>query len=399
MGSEHHLNADFDLDLRSGWRPPDGETARRRITDLAWHALFLAGPGDSVLLPEPIPSDFVGYLDRLGIEAPVATVEPDHGPGQRLSPFGWNKTSADLAGRYDATVDHPDLDVVRRVNGRRFSAHLEEELFDENNTTAVLEDETAVRHCLSTLPDSPTGWVLKAEHGNAGMGNRRLRVPILSDGDLKVVRRFFEEDEAIVLEPWRRRLFDLCATFVVRSNGEAEAFGLHELVNTADGALIGSLFCEDAKDLDEWRPVMAETVAGVSTRLAKEGYYGPACIDAFVWDDQGRHVLRRLVDLNARRAISAGAKKLWRRLGGRGAAYWRFFSRRKLDLPNSYPELEERLGDDAFDRERHRGVLITAPLWLGPQRRFPAKIAVLLLGRNRDEVLSMDRHLREVLEK
>ncbi len=80
-------------------------------------------------------------------------------------------------------------------------------------------------------------------------------------------------------------------------------------------------------------------------------------------------------------------------------AYWRFFTRRKLDLPNSYPDFERRLGDDAFDRDRQRGVLITAPLWLGPQRRSPAKTAVLLFGRNRDEVLSMDRHLREVLEK
>ncbi len=54
---EPHLNADFDLSLRPRWRPPVGETAQHRITDLAWHAVFLAERGDSVLEPEPAPTD------------------------------------------------------------------------------------------------------------------------------------------------------------------------------------------------------------------------------------------------------------------------------------------------------------------------------------------------------
>jgi hypothetical protein len=133
--------------------------------------------------------------------------------------------------------------------------------------------------------------------------------------------------------------------------------------------------------------------------LAQEGYFGPACIDAFLWDDGGRVRLRRLVDLNARRQISAGPSRLWRRIGGKGVGYWRFFSRRKLDLGDSYQMVERRLGTAAFRPDRSRGVLVTAPLWLGPNRRRPAKVAVLLAGRDRDEVLLMDRRLREVIEK
>jgi hypothetical protein len=399
MGLEHYLNADFDLGLRSGWRLPDGETNRHRITDLAWHGLFLAETGDSVLLPEPIPPDFVDYLDRLGIEIPAVTIEPDRGAGQRLEPFGWNDRTAELARRYDTPVDHPDLEVVRLVNGRRFSARLEDELFGGGHTVSVLSEESELDDLLTALPASETGWLLKAEHGNAGLGNRRLRAPILDDGELKVVRRFFDGNEAVVLERWRRRLRDLCATFVVGRSGEVLGFDLHEVVNTSDGALIGDLFFSDTRELSEWRPAMTDAAAAVSFRLTEEGYFGPACIDAFLWDDDGRARLRRLVDLNARREISAGASRLWRRIGGDGVGYWRFYSRRKLDLGGSYPEVEGRFGPDAFDPDRRRGVLITAPLWLGPRRRTPAKIAVLLVGDSRSEVLLMDRRLREVLEK
>ena len=399
MAHEHLLNAGFDLSLRPRWQPPVGETAQRRITDLAWHALFLAEPGDSVLVPEAAPEDFVQYLERSGIPLPTLTVEPAHRAENHLSVFGWNADAAERSQRYRTPIDHPNLDTVVRVNGRRYSARLEDELFGGDHTLTLIRSETELRHRLESLPDSPEGWLLKVEHGNAGLGNRRLRRRELTDGDLKVIRRFFDEDDTVMLERWRPRLRDLCATFVVSPNGEAARIGLHETVTTADGALIGALFEEDPEPLAEWRPPMAEAVMMVAGRLADAGYFGPVCIDAFVWDDDGRPQLRPLVDLNARREMSAGASSLWRRLGGRGAAYWRFFTRRKLRLPDSYPDLEKTLGDDAYDAAHGTGVFVAAPLWLGPERRPPTKAAMLLLGNDRDEVFALDHRIRERFEK
>ena len=399
MGLEHYLNADFDLSLRSGWRKPDGETARRRITDLMWHALFLAEPGDSVLVPEPAPSDFVEYLDRSGIEVPRLTLDPNDRREQRLSPFGWNAGAAALNQRYDDPTPHPPLEIVTRVNGRRFSARLEDELFGGGHTVAELHSEVELLEHLTNLPRSMPGLFLKAEHGNAGLGNRRLRKKQLPAGDLKVVRRFFDEGDAIVLERWRPRLRDLCATFSVTQEGRARGFRLHEIVNTADGALIGVIFEEDPEPLAEWRSPMADAAMVVASRLAETGYFGPVCMDAFVWNDGGRPRLRLLVDLNARREMSAGASVLWRRLGGRGAAYWRFFTRRKIGLPDTYPDLEGALANDAYDAATRAGVLVTAPLWLGVNRRTPAKTAILILGRDRGEVLAIDQRIRERFER
>jgi len=399
MAHEYLLNADFDLSLRSRWRPPVGESARRRINDLAWHALFLAEPGDSVLVPEPVPREFADYLDRIGIPAPKVTVEPDRRDEQQLSVFGWNTDAADCNGRYRTPVDHPALDVVTRVNGRRFSAQLEDELFGGGHTLAEIRTEAELREQLRCAPEAPDGWILKAEHGNAGLGNRRLRTRDLLGGDLKLVRRLFDEDDVALLERWRPRLRDLCATFTVTTTGEALEIGLHETITTADGALIGALFEEDPEPLAEWRPAMAQAVEAVAGRLAEADYFGPACIDAFVWDDDGHPRLRPLVDLNARREMSAGPSTLWRRLGGRGAAYWRFFTRRKLRLPDRYVELEHALGKDAYDPARGTGVLVTAPLWVGSERRAVAKAAMLLLGNDRDEVFALDYRIRKRFEK
>jgi len=399
MAHEHLLNADFDLSLRPRWQPPAGESAKRRITDLAWHALLLAETGDSVLVPETAPDEFIEYLTRAEIPVPTLTVEPERGTEQRLSPFGWNADAGERNRHHRSPVEHPSLDTVVRVNGRRFSALLEDELFGGGHTLAEIRSEAELRHRLESMPNSPEGWILKAEHGNAGLGNRRLRTRDLLDGDLKLVRRLFDEDDVALLERWRPRQRDLCATFVVTASGEANRFGLHETITTADGALIGALFEKDPEPLAEWRPSMAEAVTMVADRLADAGYFGPACIDAFVWNDDGRPLLRPLVDLNARREMSAGASTLWRRLGGQGAAYWRFFTRRKLRLPNTYAELENALRNDAYDAVRGVGALVTAPLWLGPEHRPVAKVAMLLIGNDRDEVIALDHRIRERFEQ
>lgn len=399
MTLEHHLNADFDLGLRPRWQPPVGVNARRRIGDLAWHALFLAEPGDSVLVPEPAPDDFTSYLRRNGIPVPVLTVDPAQDDRRRHAPFGWSAAAAERNLRSRSPVDHPSLDTIAAVNGRRYSARLESELFGGDHVIAWFENAERLLGALSNVPESPDGWIVKAEHGNAGLGNRRLRGREPDDSDLKVIRHFFDEDDTVVLEHWRPRIRDFCATFAVGPDGRVGDFGLHETVNTADGALIGNMFHEDPAPLAEWRSAMTAAAAAVTGRLAATGYTGPACIDAFVWSDGGRPRLRPLVELNARREISAGASALWRRLGGRGTAYWRFFTRRKLRLPEGYPEIERALGDDAFDAGRGTGVLITAPLWLGADRRSPAKAAVLILGHDRNEVIALDDRIRARFEK
>jgi hypothetical protein len=352
-----------------------------------------------VVVPEPPPEDFLEYLARVSISAPSLSVEPDHRADLTLAPLGWNADASERNHRHRTPVEHPSLAVVKLVNSRSYSARLEEKLFGGGDVVDRFESEDELRHGLAELEHRRDGWVVKAEHGNAALGNRRLRTVPPDASDLAVIRDLLGDGDVVLLERWRRRLRDLCATFEVTSTGEAVGFGLHEFVNTADGALIGALFEEDPAPLDAWREDLDAAASKVAGELAGEGYTGPVAMDAFAWDDDGENRLRPLVDLNARRAMSAGASSLWRRMGGRGAAYWRFLTRRKFGFPATYPDLVKALGDDAFDPRTGRGALVTAPLWLGPDRRRPGKAAMLLLGDDRNEVFGIDARIRERFEK
>ena len=62
-------------------------------------------------------------------------------------------------------------------------------------------------------------------------------------------------------------------------------------------------------------------------------------------------------------------------------------------------ELENALGNDAYESVRGVGALVTAPLWLGPEHRPVAKVAMLLLGNDRAEVFALDHRIRERFEQ
>jgi hypothetical protein len=310
-------------------------------------------------------------------------------------PFGWNEEAVEFNRSYAAPASHPPLEVVRKVNGRRYAAMLERELFDVDEVLGVFEMPEEIEAGIASRP-SEEGWLLKSEHGNAGLGNRRLRSADLSQSDREVMRRLLSEDVCLLLERWRRRVIDISTVFTLE-NGAIEDLHVYEVVNTADGAYIGSFFGGCGENLEAWRPSLVEIASRVARRLADEGYFGPVCLDHFVWSDGAEHHLRPLADLNARLQVSAPLLRLWRSWGGDRVFYWRLFAARKLRLPSDYLDLETALGSDAFDAGERRGVVVTSPFQVAG-RKF-RRIGVLLAGTSRAEVEEMDRRLRGRFEK
>jgi hypothetical protein len=285
------------------------------------------------------------------------------------------------------------------VNGRRFSANLERELTDDSHIIGVFSVFEMLQAALADRPASEKGWMLKADHGNAGLGNRRLRSLYLSEADRELAQRLLAEDEYLLLERWRPRILDIAATFDLGPGGEVLRSELHEIVNTADGAFIGALFDHDSDTIRPWRREMHETVAFVAERLAAAGYFGPVCIDAFVWNEAGGQRLRPLVDLNARMHVSAPILRLWRQWEGDRVLFWRFFSSRKLTLPDSYAEFEHALGDDVFDADSRRGVFLTSPMRLRQESRRLARFGVAFSGTHRTEIEEMEHRFRTRFEE
>jgi hypothetical protein len=400
MGREFDINADFDLSLRPRWRGPVREGFARQIAELAFHTVLIGASEDSVRLPGALRESFIDHLLRNRLEVPQVTIRPAVRPDADFTPFGWNAAAVELGSRYRRPPDHPPLAVVRRVNGRCFAADIEAELGDAC-VIGRCRSMAEVRELLARAPDAASGWVVKAEHANGGLGNRRLRSRRLDETDRRFVAALLEEDDVVLVEPWLRRLTDLCATFRVDRAGEPSRLLLHETVTTAEGAFIGALFEADSEVLRPWTGEMERVAAALARRLAAEGYFGAVCLDAFVWDDGGSPRLRPAVDLNARLHVSLPALRLWRSWGRQPVVLWRFFSRRKLRLPDDSGELAAALGAEAFDPDRRRGTLLSSPLLLdnGGHARRPHKLGVLFAGASRERVFGLERRFRERFER
>jgi hypothetical protein len=400
-GLEYEPNADFDLSLRPRWTGPTGPAEARQLDELALQFVLAGGPEDSVRLPGELPEEFLASMARNQLVMPRITVRPAVRSGQTFAPFGWNEAAIELNLSYAEPAPHPPLETVRRANGRSFAVVAERELVGPAYHVGECDTVAAVASALAAAAEVPLGWLAKSNHSNAGLGNRRLRHRSLNDADRRWLQATLAEDDRVVLEPWCRRVADLCTTFELGPDGRAADLAVHEIVNTSDGAFIGALFESDSEIIARWQPDLRRTVEVTASRLAREGYFGPVCLDSFVWDDRGRRRLRPLADLNARRHMSMAARRLWREWDAGSVLYWRLFSRRKLGLPESHDRLERELGRDGFRPDSRRGALVASPLWLawGGKRRLPRRLGVLFAGRSRDEVMEQETRFRERFER
>ena len=392
----HYLNPDFDPGLRPRPRQIDHPKLQRQICELSVQAWLAAGRGDAALCRAEVPPEFLEYLAACGLDVPRLLAHPNIDPETRLRPFGWSAEAMKLNRRHRHPDRHPSLTTIRRVNSRSFGLELEREIAPESPLGSHVE---SVAQLEAFLSEAPAGeWILKAEHGHSALANRRLREPALTAADRSFVDRRLAEDDLLIVEPWLDRQQDWSVVFEVPF--ERSSLRIHETFGTRDGALIGALFEHDAPAPDEWIERLAATAERVAARLEQEHYFGPVCVDAFSWNDDGKTRLRPLVDLNCRRAMSDGAHRLWGRLGARRTLYYRFFDRGKLALPEELPQLLHAMGAQRYDPSTRRGILLAAPLRLGPAEEAWAtrKPAVILVADDRSGVFELERAFRERFE-
>jgi hypothetical protein len=393
----HYLNVDFDLGLRPRPRGLEKPAIVRQLRELSAQAILGAEAGDAALVRAEIPENFVDYLEGCGVSVPRIVQHPRADPQLRLRPFGWSTEAIELNREHARPVRHPDAETIALVNTRSFALKLEHELTPHDRLGAVIETAADVETFLSRA-DPASEWVIKADHGNSGLGNRRLSARELTDPDRRFVEGLFAEDDRLVIEPWLLRERDWCVVFDVPF--DPRTLRVHETICTRDGALIGALFDPDATEHTRWAEELAATAQSVAARLHDQGYFGPVCLDAICWRDADRIRLRPLVDLNCRLSMSDGAHRLWRRHAADRVLYYRFFNRRKLRLPDELAHAADMLGERHFDRNRRVGILFGSPFRLGGKEKSwrPMKTATIFVARSRSEVFALEHDFRTTFE-
>ncbi len=398
---EFFVNADFDLSLRARWRKAQGSRLARQVSDLAPLFLLAGGPEESLLVDDLPPSAFLDYLSRAGIEHLSPTTRDAPRLNHRFTPFGWNREAAILAQSYTTPPRHPPLDIVQRVNSRLFSARLESELFDDTQAPQVFHELGALKEYLAVTGPTHKGWLIKSSHGNAGIGHCRIVSLPMTEEIERTLAELLDEDGALVVERWRDRTADLCASYHVDEDGAVHAVHLHESVITSRGSFLGALYGSHSPALERWGDALHETVHSVAQRLATEGYYGPVCQDAFVFSDKGQTHLRPLVEINARLHITYPILERLRSWQRSVVAYFRFFASKNLTLGSDLTTFEHRFARHRFDPERGHGVLLMTPPSVGEGARahIPRKQGVLFVGKQQEQLLEMERAFREAFSR
>ncbi len=376
------FNSDFDITLSGQPSMLEGPDLNF-VHEMAWHFLFAPLPGDSLLLPLPLPQEFLQYIQSLEIHLPTLVPYSQFISDQEFTPFGWNEFAEKHLGHYQTSTAHPDLASVKQANARSFSRGLEKKWASESlksleNSEAVEgsqrnEKQQALEgNAFSSLEDLKNfiaefpraqGWMAKGEHGHAGIGNRRISGnSVIGETDAHNLIQLFSQHGKIILEPWHERIMDLSANFKVNENGEVVDFFGHELFNSRDGSFLGIKVYPDRQAPEPWRDSLLDTAKKLGKELKQIGYFGPVSMDAYIWDNADEAQLRPLVDVNARLSMAMPIHGLAQRIPGK-FIFWTWMKPKKLSLPTDYGDLQKKLGTSAYNPKTQTGIAVVSPVW------------------------------------
>ena len=288
-------NFDFEAGLssHSGQRSRE---ASRRNSELAFAWLAIARPGDAILLDElPGPDFDLQPLGRHGVEF-LQPQSPSCNPAPQLVPWGWDKPTRNWVESLKLPFDAPPIDIVARVNSRKFSYLCELEFGCGLPGQAICRSRDEVEQAVRSWPR----WLLKGNFSSAGR-DRLAGAGPLDERSANWIARRLERDGMVLVEPFLESIEEAGIQWEIpRPPQPPELIGVVPLLCDDRGQYRGSVIANDDSLLEYWRPAVEVTRRAV-TRIQSLGYFGPVGIDAMRYRDAGGDIrIRPLQDINAR---------------------------------------------------------------------------------------------------
>ena len=384
-----YLNALFDLEL--GGHPIASVAAgAKEMTALF---CFLGQADDRVLLEAEVRDDHWEYLSRCGIEVCRPLGPKENADGFSAVPWGWNDPCVKRLAALGARCRFPDLSVVKQVNSRAWCA-----AFNRESGTGV----PGSRFCASmeevreALGDS-FPLVAKPNFGGSGFGFVRIDGADELSGPKKSRLNRLIGSGGLTLEPWCDRICDLSSSCAIGENGSIGDLRHYRCHTTSHGAFYAVSIGGADPFLDCYRFDLERAALLAAGAIARTGYFGPLGFDSFVYREprSGEKRLAPVIEINARYVMSAVAHALHSKIGSGRPCLFRFITRRRCSLPDTYHALDTLLGEDRYDPRRGTGVVALSPLRVnhGTNLTQPARSAFFIVGSSEEETFAMDRRL------
>jgi hypothetical protein len=251
-----NLDAEDELAHHGAHTPSEATVGRIRKIEPVLRASGLVREGDVVVFPGPA--------------SPLAQAS-----GDRLC---WCPTRWALS-RFDEPPPAPPMEVLRRVNHRRFSAELGLALPGSRFVTSLGELEATFAASAQV-----ENWLLKRPFGYAGRGRKRLRASGVRTVEEQAWIAVSIEIGGLQVEPLVRRSLDV---------------GLHGEISMAGALTRGEVTIQEIADSGAWKATRVAATGELSVAelesltaqfqltakaLVSAGYFGPFGIDAFRYD-------------------------------------------------------------------------------------------------------------------
>lgn len=315
-----YMNADFEAELAhraalcaAPYLPNSFLTALNRR--LAPRLLHLAAEGDSLLYDEPHPVPLIEEARRRGVR--LLTTRERVAAGTIFEPWGWTKSAFEVAALTGAEVSAPPEEVVTRVNSKLWSHALEVELgVALPGAKAVSTFKELAEAVARACPRADDKWVIKSPYGFAARDRVLGRGARIAEPQAKWSRKRLNHGEQLIFQPWLDVVREYGVIMVISREGETFVHGFSDVqangAGTAKGYLLGRPPAPDrASELKRMARAVGE-------RLHREGYFGPAGLDAL----EHAGGLHPLLEINARRTMGFVALAIERALAPATPVFW-----------------------------------------------------------------------------
>ncbi|MGA9993797.1 MAG: hypothetical protein WBP93_00140 [Pyrinomonadaceae bacterium] len=311
------MNADFETELASldctYQRLPSFDALNHR---LAPQLLWLARPGDALLLSEPWSETLESETQRRGVKV-VSPLNSQSQQARIFTPWGWTPSAARLGERMGALMHPIPFEIVARVNSKLWSHALEVELGIAQRGSATASTFSELQEAVArACPFDDDKWVIKSPFGFAARDRVLGRGPSIAEAQAKWCLKRFAKGETLIFQPWLEVIREYGVVLEIAPDGAIEIHGISDLQTNGAGTGTGYILGRPpspsrAKELERIARIVCE-------RLFKEGYYGPVGIDAL--EHSGG--LHPLLEINARYTMGFVALAVERALKPAQPTFW-----------------------------------------------------------------------------